>query len=270
MRVTLVQNDIIWEHPEANLLYYDSLLAGLTGKTDLAVLPEMCTTGFSLNTASLAESDNDRTVTALSRMATSYGIAIAGSFMGLATEGRDNKGGKVNQGGKEAYNRGFFLHPDGRRDFCNKRHLFRMGEESEHFLPGNDRTIITYQGWNIRLLVCYDLRFPVWSRNVDNEYDLLLVCANWPAPRRHVWSNLLTARALENMSYVCGVNRVGTDGQGLSYSGDSRLIDAYGTVLTNMEPEQVQVETIDIDLDSLRQFRQKFPAWMDADRFDLL
>lgn len=257
MRVTLIQNDITWEHPEANLMYYDSLLAGLAGKTDLAVLPELCTTGFSLKTASLAESDEGMSMTALSRMATTYGMAIAGSFMGLSSDGQS------------AFNRGFFLHPDGQRDFSNKRHLFRMGEEPAHFLPGDDRTIISYQGWNIRLLICYDLRFPVWCRNIDNGYDLLLVCANWPAPRRHVWSSLLTARALENMSYVCGVNRVGTDGKGLNYTGDSCLINAYGTILTNISPEQVQVETVDIDLESLRQFRQKFPVWMDADRFQI-
>jgi predicted amidohydrolase len=258
MRVTLVQNDIVWEHPEANLLYYDSLLAGLTGKTDLVLLPELCTTGFSMKTAELAESDTDRTITTLSQMAVNYNMAIAGSFIGLASNG------------KGSYNRGFFLYPDGRRDFSNKRHLFRMGEETAHFLPGNDRTIISYRGWNIRLLICYDLRFPVWSRNIDNGYDLLLVCANWPAPRRHVWSSLLTARALENMSYVCGVNRVGTDGEGLSYSGDSCLIDAYGNALTTMQPDLVQVETVDIDLESLHRFRDKFPAWMDADRFQLI
>lgn len=258
MRVTLVQNDIVWEHPEANLLYYDSLLAGLTSKTDLVLLPELCTTGFSMKTAELAESDTDRTITTLSHMAVNYNMAIAGSFIGLASNGKDS------------YNRGFFLHPDGRRDFSNKRHLFRMGEETAHFLPGNDRTIISYRGWNIRLLICYDLRFPVWSRNIDNGYDLLLVCANWPAPRRHVWSSLLTARALENMSYVCGVNRVGTDGEGLSYSGDSCLIDAYGNALTTMQPDLVQVETVDIDLESLHRFRDKFPAWMDADRFQLI
>lgn len=257
MRVTLVQNDIIWEHPEANLMYYDSILAGLAGKTDLVVLPELCTTGFSLKTGTLAETDQGRSITALSRMATAYGMAVAGSFMGLDADGNG------------AYNRGFFLHPDGRRDFSNKRHLFRMGEEPAHYLAGNDRTIIHYAGWNIRLLVCYDLRFPVWCRNIDNGYDILLVCANWPAPRRHVWSSLLTARALENMSYVCGVNRVGTDGKGLNYTGDSCLINAYGSILTSMEPEQVQVETIDIDLESLRHFREKFPVWMDADRFEL-
>lgn len=256
MKVTLIQNDITWEHPEANLMYYESLLAGLAGKTDLVVLPELCTTGFSLRT-DLAEADDGRSITALGRMATSYGMAIAGSFMGMGPDGT------------HVYNRGFFLYPDGRCDFSNKRHLFRMGEEQAHYQAGSDRNIVSYMGWNIRLLICYDLRFPVWCRNVDNGYDLLLVCANWPASRRHVWTSLLTARALENMSYVCGVNRVGTDGSGLYYSGDSRMVDAYGTVLTNMPPDKVQMETVDIDLESLRRFRQKFPVWMDADRFEL-
>jgi len=256
MNITLVQNAIVWEDKNTNLLYYKRLAESLAHKTDLIVLPEMCTTGFSMHTDALAESDEGLSMTTLGQMAEQNGMAIAGSFIGGGPSGL-------------AYNRGFFLYPDGRKTFRNKRHLFRMGEETNHFLSGNDTATIPYLGWNMRLLICYDLRFPVWSRNVDNAYDLLLVCANWPEPRRRVWENLLVARALENQCYVCGVNRVGTDGLGLHYSGDTCLINAYGKALTNMPSHTDGVQTVTIELEPLRQFREKFPVWMDADRFEL-
>lgn len=257
MRVTLIQHDIAWEDKSANLKHYERIMEGLSGKTDLVVLPEMCSTGFSMHVDTLAETNDGPTLSALSRMASSYGLAIAGSIVAK------------DPGIDRAFNRGFFLFPDGSSVFRDKRHLFRMGEEGEHYLSGNDNSIITYKGWNIRLLICYDLRFPVWSRNVDNEYDLLLFCANWPEPRRKVWSNLLVARALENQCYVCGVNRIGADGSGLNHMGDSCLINAYGNTLTSIEPGIEAVETVSIDLDSLHRFREKFPVWKDADAFTL-
>ena len=182
MRVTLIQHDIAWEEKSANLHFYERILAELSGKTDLVVLPEMCATGFSMNIDALAETNEGPTLSALSHMASTYGMAIAGSFIA-----KDHLS-------DHAYNRGFFLFPDGSSVFRDKRHLFRMGEEASHYLPGHENSIISYKGWNIRLLICYDLRFPVWSRNVDNEYDLLIFCANWPESRRKVWSNLLVAR----------------------------------------------------------------------------
>jgi predicted amidohydrolase len=274
MRITLIQNDITWEHKPANLMYYDSLLSGLSGKTDLVVLPEMCTTGFSMKTAELAEYDDGETITVLSQMASRCGFAITGSFMGKGASPTDDTDSQTHSrsiGKKQAtcFNRGFFLYPDGKRAFYNKRHLFRMGDETKHYQAGSDKLIVSYLGWNISLIVCYDLRFPVWSRNVDNEYDLLIVCANWPEPRRHAWESLLMARAIENLAYVCGVNRIGTDGMELHYTGDSQLINVYGTVLTSMESDVLQVQTVDIDLESLRRLRNKFPVWKDADRFDL-
>ncbi len=260
MRITLVQNDIIWEHKEANLLFYESIFSGLSGKTDLVVLPEMCTTGFSMKSEYLAEYDNENTITSFVRMSGSYGFAIAGSFIG-----RGSKTGNL----ESIYNRGFFVHPDGKVDYYNKRHLFRMGEEPEHYSPGDEIKIIKYMGWNIRMAICYDLRFPVWNRNVDNNYDLLLVTANWPQARDHVWTSLLTARAIENMAYVCGVNRIGTDGMKISYSGSSMLVNAYGTTISDMTPFMEQVETYEINLDELKRFREKFPVWKDADRFEI-
>jgi len=242
-------------------MYYDSLLSGLSGNTDLVVLPEMCTTGFSLKAFELAEYDDGETIETFSEMSSRYGFAIAGSFIGK---------GSTENSGKECYNRGFFIHPDGKKIFYNKRHLYRMGDENKHYSAGNEKTIINYKGWNIRMIICYDLRFPVWARNVNNEYDLLLVSANWPEARQNVWNSLLTARAIENMAYVCGVNRVGTDGMGIHYSGESQLINGYGTVISSVEPEIEQVHTVDIDLDSLERLRSKFPVWKDADQFEII
>jgi len=256
MRISLIQSDIIWEHKNANLLFYESLLSGLTGKTDLAVLPEMCTTGFSMNPELLAETLEGETIKAFKRMAASFGFAIAGTFIG-----------------KDStcfYNRAFFIQPDGQMDVYDKRHLFRMGDEGKHYTSGSDKKIVSYLGWNIRLSVCYELRFPVWLRTVKNDYDLLLVMANWPESRQHVWTSLLTARALENQAYVCGVNRIGTDVNGIVYSGGSMLVNAYGATLTNSEQDGVSIQTLDLNLDELHRFRQKFPVWKDADSFEII
>jgi len=245
-------------------MYYDSLLSGLSGKTDLVVLPEMCTTGFTMKAAELAEPDDGESMTAMSRMAVSYGFAIAGSFIG-----NGNATGAPASQATPCFNRGFFIYPDGKKEFYSKKHLFSMGAENTHYQAGTVQTIVSYLEWHICLMICYDLRFPVWTRNVNNGYDLLLVVANWPEPRRHAWESLLTARAIENMAYVCGVNRVGTDGLNLHYTGDSRLLNAYGTILSSMESNTIQIQTLDIDLESLRHFRTKFPVWQDADRFTL-
>lgn len=259
MRVSLVQNNIIWEHKSANLMNYDSLLSGLSGKTDLVVLPEMCTTGFSMHALELAETNTGETLNAFRRMAGEYGFAITGSIIG-----------KNSEDATLCFNRGFFICPDGQETFYDKRHLFRMGDEPEHYQAGSQKTRIHYLGWNIRLLICYDLRFPVWCRNVENDYDLLIVVANWPEVRAHAWQSLLMARAIENMAYVCGVNRVGTDKLKMNYSGDSQLINAYGSILSSMERGEEKIQTLDIDLDSLNRFRNKFPVWKDADKFQLL
>jgi omega-amidase len=260
MRISIIQTDIIWEHKHANILYYESLFSGLTGKTDLVVLPEMCTTGFSMQTEALGETPEGFTIDSFRRMANHFGFAIAGTYIGKNSD----------QEGTPCYNRAFFIRPDGQTDFYDKKHLFRMGEESQHYTAGKTKKIVSYMGWNIRLSICYELRFPVWLRNVQNEYDLLLVMANWPDSRSQVWTHLLTARALENQAFVCGVNRKGTDGMGLHYKGDSMLINAYGTNLTAIETEEEQIQTITIELDDLIRFRKKFPVWKDADSFQII
>jgi predicted amidohydrolase len=182
-------------------------------------------------------------------------MAVAGSFIA-----KDN--GKY-------YNRAFFITPEGDSLFYDKRHLFQMGDEDQYFTAGDKRLVVSYRGWNICLLVCYDLRFPVWSRNVNNEYDLLIYCANWPEARKKVWKILLQARAIENMSYVCGVNRVGIDGKGFTYRGDSLIISPKGKKLADAGKREEVTRTVSLSMDEISELRSKFPAWKDADDFTI-
>lgn len=255
LRLTLVQYDIAWEDKQKNLNRIESIAADLVNKTDVIVLPEMFSTGFSMNSRQLAETNQGETMTQIRGWARSTGIAFCGSF--IAEEDG------------QYFNRGFFVTPD-KEYFYDKRHLFRMGREAENFSAGDKRLIFEYKGFNIRLIVCYDLRFPVWARNVNNEYDLLVCIANWPESRVAVWSTLLAARAIENMSYVCGVNRIGTDGNGLAHSGCSKLLNARGEEMSKIGLDQEQAETVTISKAELEHFRAKFPVWKDADDFKLL
>ena len=192
LRISMIQSHIIWEDREENLGYYGELLRRVSGRTDLAVLPETFTTGFSMDVEKQADTMEGQTVPTIKEWAKKYKLAVAGSFIA-----KDN--GKF-------YNRAFFITPEGEEYYYDKRHLFRMAEEDKHFSAGDKRLIVPYKGWNICLQVCYDLRFPVWSRNVNNEYDFdYEPCRG----RKKAWKALLHARAIENMAYVCGVNRVG-------------------------------------------------------------
>ncbi len=205
-----------------------------------------------MDTASLAEPTTGETIATLRQWSEEYRLALAGSYIACET---------ASEGGKPSYyNRAFFLTPEGNTYYYDKRHLFRMGHETEHFTSGNRRPIIRYRGWNILLLVCYDLRFPVWSRNTSNEYDLLIYVANWPIPRRKVWDILLQARALENISYVCGVNRVGIDGYQLTYNGGSRVYSAFGEEIGSFPDEKEGIATVSLNLNTLNQFREKVPG----------
>ena len=257
LRISLVQSDIVWEDKQKNLEHYGNLLKTVAGKSDLAVLPEVFSTGFSMHAEHLAESNDGLTISTLRSLAKEFDMAICGSFLAKGDSGK-------------VFNRGFFITPEGEAFFYDKRHLFRMGEENEHFTAGDKKLIVSYKGWNIRLIICYDLRFPVWARNLDNEYDLLICPANWPAVRTKVWEILLPARALENEAYVCGVNRIGTDGIGVQHQGDSILIDFKGNPIVETEQNQTSVVTGTIRKDALEDFRRKFPAWRDADRFEIL
>lgn len=258
LRVSLLQADIAWEDKQENLRRLRAKLETLRGQTDVAILPETFSTGFSMNPAALAEPTDGSTITTLRRWAEECGVAICGSYIACG----DTPGTYAN--------RAFFLTPEGDAHFADKRHLFRMGGEAEHYTPGEKRLIVNYRGWNICLLVCYDLRFPVWSRNRHNEYDLLIYVANWPASRRKVWDVLLQARALENISYVCGVNRIGEDFHGTPHDGGSAAWSPKGERLANVPDHAEGIATTTLDGNALQRFRERFPAWKDADGFSII
>jgi len=252
LKISVLQQPLVWMDGPANLKFFDSLLDNLSGR-DLIVLPEMFTTGFAMEAAksSLAESE---VIAWLQEKAASTHAMVAGS----AAIQTDNG----------AVNRFFLVEPDHSVHFYDKRHLFRMAGEHEHYLAGSRREIIEWRGWRILPQVCYDLRFPVFSRN-QNDYDLALYVANWPEPRTLHWQTLLQARAIENQSYVAGCNCVGSDANGHKYSGDSRIISPLGEILAAGEPHQPACLNAELSLESLREYRERFPAWRDADSFSL-
>lgn len=255
LRISMIQSHIIWEDKEENLSYFGELLRRVSGRTDLAVLPETFSTGFSMNVEALADPMDGTTVATIKGWAERYKMAVAGSFI-AREEGK-------------YYNRAFFVTPDGEASYYDKRHLFRMAGEDRHFSVGDKPLVVRYKDWNICLQVCYDLRFPVWSRNVNNAYDLLIYVANWPEARKKAWKALLQARAIENMAYVCGVNRVGVDGKGFAFRGDSMIYDARGKKLADAGKRDETTRTCALSKTDLEAFREKFPAWKDADAFQL-
>jgi predicted amidohydrolase len=253
LRVTMIQAELAWQDPATNRRELAAHFRGLAGHTDLIVLPEMFTTGFSMDAAALAEPMDGPTIGWLREESAAVGCAITGSLI-------------VTEGGQH-YNRLVWATPDGGVAYYDKRHLFRMAREHEHYASGNRRLTVELKGWRICPLVCYDLRFPVWSRN-RGDYDVLLYVANWPSRRRTAWSALLRARAIENVCYVVGVNRVGKDGNGASYTGDSVALDFLGNVLGGDRGGDF-VETVVFDRESLATFRRDFPVHLDADDFTL-
>jgi len=257
LRISLIQANIFWEDKDRNIKYYGTLLKKLSGESDLAVLPETFSTGFSMHASDLAETNDGRTLQTVRFWAKEYNLAVCGSFLA-----KDDSG--------LFFNRCFFIAPDGNEWFYDKRHLFRMGAEHQNFTAGNQIVTVPYKGWNIRLIVCYDLRFPVWTRNRKNEYDLLICPANWPVSRTKIWQTLLVARAMENQCYVCGVNRIGTDIQNIEYQGNSLLIDFKGNPLLKPPINKKSVITGILHKDRLDDFCAHFPAWMDADDFEIL
>lgn len=252
LRVSAVQSWIDHEDVESNLSRYGKLMSFLVGKTDLVVLPELFT-GGSVRVGAPAERMDGRAMELLRIWSSAYDFAIVGSLL-------------IEECGRY-YNRVIFVHPDGGIEYGDKRHLFCKGGESEWLTAGTVRRIVRYKGWRICLLSCYDLRFPVWSRNVGNEYDLLLYPSNWPTSRGDVWDILLRARAIENQSYVCGVNRVGSDIRGVSYRGRSMLISPQGDVLMNLGTVAQIMDTRMIRKSELVSYRAKFPVWRAADGF---
>ena len=254
LRVTLVQTGLAWQDPATNRHRLAAHFRGLPGHTDLVVLPEMFSTGFSMDATALAEDMDGPTVGWMREEAAALGCVITGSLI-------------VREAGL-CHNRLVWARPDGTVEHYDKRHLFRVAGEHDHYAAGARRLVVDLKGWRVCPMVCYDLRFPVWSRNRD-DYDLLLYVANWPQRRAHAWSTLLRARAIENLSYVIGVNRIGKDGNGVTYAGDSVVLDFLGQPLSS-EGGGDRVETAVLDLESLQSYRVSFPAHLDADRFELV
>lgn len=250
LNITVLQQPLVWMDGPANLAFFDGLLADIQDR-DLIILPEMFTTGFAMEAA--ASSLPEKEVIAwLQAKAAATRAMVAGSAAIQVEKG--------------AVNRFFLVEPEGKVHFYDKRHLFRMAGEHEHYLAGDRREVIEWRGWRILPQVCYDLRFPVFSRN-QNDYDLALYVANWPAPRALHWQALLQARAIENQAYIAGCNRVGTDGNGHQYSGDSRIFSPQGEILAQGEAHQAARLDATLSLENLREYRENFPAWRDADSF---
>ena len=254
LKITLVQRMLHWEDAAANRSQFQEVMAPLRGATDLIVLPEMFTTGFSMRSIELAETMDGATVRWMREQARALDAALYGSVI-------------IQEAG-ECYNRGLFVTPEGRVATSDKRHLFRFANETEHYSAGRERVVVEWRGWRILLQICFDLRFPVFARN-RGDYDAILYVANWPEARRFPWSQLLIARAIENQCYVAGVNRVGMDGKGIHYSGDSVVIDPRGAAQTAVEPSLEGVLTTTLDRAGLEDFRAKFPVALEADDFDL-
>lgn len=260
LKITLLQSDIHWEDIGANLAMFEEKIWQIGGNTDVIVLPEMFTTGFTMNAARLGEMMNMRTTKWMRQIADQTGALILGSFIA-------NVHGRF-------YNRLLWMEPNGNFKTYDKRHLFRMANEQKTYSAGESLLIGTWKGWRICPLVCYDLRFPVWSRNRLDitsrklAYDLLIYVANWPTARIDAWDALLKARAIENLSYVVGVNRIGMDGNGIEYNGHSCFISPKGETIYTTEGIET-IKTIDLNVNSLQAFRDKFPAYMDADDFSI-
>jgi omega-amidase len=251
LKITLIQFAPAWEQKAANLDYCSKILAGMVD-TDLFVLPEMFTTGFSMNVKNLAEPMDGPTLQWMKQKAGETGAAIAGSTI-------------IEENGN-FYNRFLWVTPHGQVQHYDKRHLFAIGDEHLNYTAGSQRVTIEWKGWKIRPMICYDLRFPVWSRNHD-DYDLLIYVANWPLPRHHVWKNLLISRALENQCWCVAVNRSGSDGMNLQYLGDSGIIDPRGNAHWMGENDSIQ--TVLLSGKDLDVFRKKFPILRDRDKFDI-
>ncbi len=274
LKITIIQSGLHWENKEDNLNMFSQKIAAINESTDLIVLPEMFTTGFSMRPEMFAEQMNGQTVNWMAEKAREKKCVITGSFI-------------CEENGKY-FNRLVWMNADGTFTKYDKRHLFRMSNEDNYYSAGKNKIIVELKGWKICPLICYDLRFPVWSRNqltIDSrqltnkkneskypqyEYDILVYVANWPERRSHAWKTLLMARAIENQSYVIGLNRIGDDGNKIEHSGDSVVINAKGEIISKIKPNEEYTETVVVNFDELENFRKNFPAILDADNFEII
>lgn len=259
LRISCLQFNLQWENPEANLAIVDAMID--TGpETDLWLLPELFTTGFSIVKKQLAESMNGASVNWMLAKALQTNSHISGSLL-------------INEEGKVS-NRLLWASPQGKLGMYDKRHLFRMAGEHAHLVGGNTKLVASCKGWNIMPLICYDLRFPVWARNSYKQgkftYDILTYHANWPEARSYAWRQLLIARAIENQAYVIGINRCGTDGNGIAHSGDTMVIDYKGQILAQLPANTQGILEVELSLSQLQHYRESFAAMLDWDSFELL
>jgi predicted amidohydrolase len=260
LSVALVQAATAWHDARTNRELYGTQVLALAGRADLIVLPETFLSGFSNDAVADAETMDGFNLRWMRDLACEVGAVIAGSL--------------VIRDGEGVYNRLVWARPDGTLAHYDKRHLFRMAGEHQRYSAGRERLIVEIAGWRVCPMVCYDLRFPAFIRNRFNpadqrlDYDLALFVANWPSPRRHAWRTLLRARAIENLAYCIGVNRVGTDGNQLHYAGDSAAIDFLGEALVELGSEPATV-AVTLSVERLEAHRARFPAWLDADDFEL-
>ncbi len=260
LKVTLIQSGLHWEDKAANLSMLEEKISGVKEPTHVVILPEMFSTGFSMNPGQLAENMEGNTIAWMKEISRKNKIILTGSMI-------------AEQDGNY-YNRMVWMLPNGQYGTYDKRHLFAFAGEDNHYTSGSKRLIASVNGWKVHLLVCYDLRFPVWARQQFDEsgnfeYDVLIYVANWPERRNTAWKSLLQARAIENQCYVIGVNRVGKDGNDIYYSGDSMVIDPLGEIIYQKAHDE-DVATLTLDRNHLENIREKFPFWKDADQFDII
>lgn len=255
LKVTIVQTNLAWENADANLAAFSQKLESIeASSTDLIVLPEMFNTGFTMNANAVAETMNGKTVEWMAKMASQKKAVITGSCV-------------IKENGKY-YNRLIWMRPDGTHETYDKRHTFRMAEENKTYSSGEKKLIVELAGWKICPLVCYDLRFPVWSRNTG-DYDCLIYVANWPERRSYAWRHLLIGRAIENQVYIVGVNRIGKDGKDIDYSGYSVVLNPKGESVSAAKPNEESIETITLSHKELEKYRKEFPVALDADKFEI-
>jgi len=272
LTITVIQPDLVWEEKKANLQHLEELINGVEEKTEVVILPEMFSTGFSMEPEKLAEKMDGESIGWMKKVAAEKKIILTGSLI-IEDPSLETRDGKF-------FNRLIWMLPNGEYAWYDKRHLFAFGDEHSHYSAGNKRLIASVNGWKINLQVCYDLRFPVWARQApplreerglggEAEYDLLIYVANWPERRNIAWKTLLQARAIENQCYVVGVNRVGNDGNKIYHSGDSMIIDPLGEIIYQKSHEE-DVFTFKLQKEKLEEVRNKFPFWKDADPFKII
>lgn len=259
LKVSIIQCELIWEDTKLNLQNFDRLIDQISEETNLIVLPEVFNTGFTVNAEKYAEDETGEVLSWMQKKANNKNCVICGSLLF-----KENA---------NYYNRLIWMQPNGEYQHYSKRHIFHIGAESESIKPGRKKLITNYKNWHFNPLICYDLRFPVWSKNKFEkgqfEYDVLIYVANWPASRAYPWKQLLIARAIENQAYVIGVNRIGTDGQGLNYQGDSIIIDPKGNILINAPALTEAVITTNLSAEMILNFRNKFNVGPDWDKFHI-